>query len=166
MRGWAVMPLAIASKDQVDAARPLFEQALRIDPDNSEALAGKATTTLFEYIVSPKADVDYDAAILGLVDKAIALDPGNIHAYRTKGQYLGISGRPEDAVRALDAGLTIDPSAAGLLAQRANAEDLFAPFRAIQIRYRTSHAAQSSRPCNESVVQSTRRPRTWPRAFR
>jgi adenylate cyclase len=128
MRGWAVMPLAIASKEQVDAARPLFEQALTIDPDNSEALAGKATTTLFEYIYAPKADTDYDAAILGLTDRAIALDPGNIHAYRTKGQYLGIAGRPEDAVRALDAGLAIDPNAAALLAQRANAEDYLRRF--------------------------------------
>jgi adenylate cyclase len=47
MRGWAVMP-AFTSKDQTDAARPLFEQALKIDPNNSEALAGKATTTLSE----------------------------------------------------------------------------------------------------------------------
>jgi TolB-like protein len=128
MRGWAAMPLAIASKDQVDSARPLFEQALKIDPNNSEALAGKATTTLFEYIYGPKAGADYDAAILSLVDEAIALDRGNIHAYRTKGQYLGISGRPEDAVRALDAGLAIDPNAAALLAQRANAEDYLRRF--------------------------------------
>jgi len=128
MRGWAVMPLAIASKDQVDAARPLFERALTIDPDNSEALAGKATTTLFEYIYAPKPDADYDAEILGLTDRAIALDRGNIHAYRTKGQYLGIAGRPEDAVRALDAGLAIDPNAAALLAQRANAEDYLRRF--------------------------------------
>jgi len=41
MRGWALLPLSLPSKDQVDAARPLFEQALKIDPDNSEALAGK-----------------------------------------------------------------------------------------------------------------------------
>jgi tetratricopeptide (TPR) repeat protein len=34
MRGWAVMPPhSMPSKDQVDAARPLFEQALKIDPD-------------------------------------------------------------------------------------------------------------------------------------
>jgi TolB-like protein/lipoprotein NlpI len=127
MRGWAVMP-AITSKDQTDAARPLFEQALKIDPDNSEALAGKATTTLSEYIYAPKADADYDAAILGLADRAIALDRGNIHAYRAKGQYLAVSGRPEDAVRALDAGLAVDPNAAGLLATRGNAEDYLRRF--------------------------------------
>jgi tetratricopeptide (TPR) repeat protein len=106
----------------------LFEQALKIDPDNSEALAGKATTTLSEYIYAPKADVDYDAAILARADRAIALDRGNIHAYRTKGQYLNVSGRSEDAVRALDAGLAIDPNAAGLLAMRGNAEDYLRRF--------------------------------------
>jgi tetratricopeptide (TPR) repeat protein len=127
MRGWAVMP-ALTSKDETDAARPLFEQALKIDPNNSEALAGKATTTLSEYIYAPKADADYDAAILGLVDRAIALDPSNIHAYRTKGQYLNIAGRAEDAVRALDAGLAINPNAAGLLAMRGNAEDYLRRF--------------------------------------
>jgi tetratricopeptide (TPR) repeat protein len=127
MRGWAVMP-ALTSKDETDAARPLFEQALKIDPNNSEALAGKATTSLAEYIYAPKADADYDAAILSLVDKAIALDPGNIYAYRTKGQYLAVSGRPEDAVRALDAGLAIDPNAAGLFAVRGNAEDYLRRF--------------------------------------
>ena len=36
MRGWAVLPRSLPSKDQVDAARPLFEQALKIDPDNSK----------------------------------------------------------------------------------------------------------------------------------
>src|SRR5208337_3603138 len=113
MRGWAVMPPhSMPSKGEVDAARPFFEQALKIDPDNSEALAGKANATLFEYIYAPRANIDYDAAILGLVDRAIALDRGNMHAYRTKAQYLLSSARPEDALRALDAGLAIDPSAA------------------------------------------------------
>ena len=128
MRGWALLPLSLPSKDQVDVARPLFEQALKIDPDNSEALAGKAQTTIFEYVYAPTADTDYDAAILGLVDRAIALDRGNIHAYRTKGQYLAISGRPEDAVRAFDAGLAINPNAAELLALRGNAEDYLRRF--------------------------------------
>jgi adenylate cyclase len=127
MRGWAVVP-ALTSKDPTDAARPLFEQALKIDPDNSEALAGKATTTLSEYIYAPKADTDYDAAILGLVDRAIAVDRANIHAYRTKGQYLAVSGRPEDAVRALDAALAVDPNAATLFAIRGNAEDYLRRF--------------------------------------
>jgi len=56
MRGWALLPSPLPSKDQVDAARPLFEQALKIDPDNSEALAGKAQTTIFEYVYASTAD--------------------------------------------------------------------------------------------------------------
>jgi TolB-like protein len=128
MRGWALIPVSLPSKDQVDAARPLFEQALKIDPDNSEALAGKASTIFFEYVYAPRTDIDYDAAILALVDKAIALDRGNVEAYRTKGQYLAVSARPEDAVRALDAGLAIDPNAAGLLAMRSNANDYLRHF--------------------------------------
>jgi tetratricopeptide (TPR) repeat protein len=121
MRGWAAMPPhSMPNKDEVDVARPFFEQALKIDPNNSEALAGRAQTNVFEYIYAPKAEIDYDAAILGPADKAIALDHGNIHAYRAKGQYLAVSGRPEDAVRALDAGLAVDPDAAGLLAIRSS----------------------------------------------
>jgi len=128
MRGWAVMPRAFPNKEQVDAARPLFEQALKIDPDNSEALAGKALTATFEYIYAPKADTDYDAAILGSADRAIAFDRGNIHAYQAKGQYLAISGRPEDAVHVYDAGLAINPNAAVLLALRSTPKDYLGRF--------------------------------------
>jgi adenylate cyclase len=128
MRGWAVMPRAFPNKEQVDAARPLFEQALKIDPDNSEALAGKALTATFEYVYAPKADTDYDAAILGSADRAIAFDRGNIHAYQAKGQYLAISGRPEDAVRVYDAGLAINPNAAVLLALRSTPKDYLGRF--------------------------------------
>lgn len=121
MRGWAAMPPhSMPNKDEVDAARPFFEQALKIDPKNSEALAGQAQTNLFEYIYAPKAGTDYDAAILGLANRAIEVDNGNIHAHRVKGQYLAVSGRPEDAVRALDAGLAVNPNAAELLAIRSS----------------------------------------------
>jgi tetratricopeptide (TPR) repeat protein len=122
------MPRSLPSKDQVEEAKPLFDQALKIDHDNGDALAGKAITSTFEYVYAPKADTDYDATILGLVDRAIALDRGNIRAHLAKGSYLSMSGRPEDAVRALDAGLAIDPNAAGLLATRSTANDYLGRF--------------------------------------
>jgi TolB-like protein len=128
MRGWAEMPRSLPSKDQVEEAKPLFDQALGVDHDNGDALAGKATTTLFEYIYAPRVGIDYDAAILDLVDRAVTLDRRNIRAYLTKGSYLAMSGRPEDAVRALDAGLAIDPNAAGLLATRSTANDYLGRF--------------------------------------
>jgi hypothetical protein len=52
-----------------------------------------------------------------------------IHAYRVKGQYLNVSGRPKDAVRALDPGLVIDPNAAGLLATRSTSNDYLGRFQ-------------------------------------
>ena len=64
MRGWAVMwQRRCRSKDQVERSEPLFEQALKIDPDNSEALAGKAISrsSNSSYAMVP-ADTDYDAA--------------------------------------------------------------------------------------------------------
>lgn len=152
----ALLPLSLPSKDQVDAGRPLFAQALKIDPDNSEALAGKARTTIVEYVYAPTVDTDYDAAILGLVDRAIALDRGNVHAYRTKGQYQAISGRPEDAVRAFDAGLAINPNAAGLLPMRGNAEDYLRRFEQANIRYPTAVLLSPRDPCDGPVVQSAR----------
>ena len=147
MRGWAAMPPhSMPNRDVVDAARPFFEQALKIDPNNSEALAGEAQTNVFEYIYAPKAEIDYDAAILGPADRAIALDHGNIHAYRAKGQYLAVSGRPEDAVRALDAGLAVNPNAAGLLAVRSSP------------KYYLRHFEEANSDIQQAILLSPRDP--------
>jgi hypothetical protein len=64
------------TQDNNNAARALFEQALKIDPNNSEALAGDAATYVWEHLLgwgNPKTD--YDAKILDQVDRAIALAP-------------------------------------------------------------------------------------------
>ena len=96
-----MIPVSLPSKGQVDSARPLFEQALKIDPDNSEALAGKASTTFFEYVYAPRADIDFDAAILGPVDSVIKTDaavvvcvgnPRNFTARRRIVERLGLPG--------------------------------------------------------------------------
>jgi TolB-like protein/class 3 adenylate cyclase len=128
MRGWALLPVSLPSKDQVEAARPLFDQALRIDPENSEALAGQATVSTFEYLYAPKAEINYEAVILGLTEKALRADSGNLHAYRAKAQYLIFANRPGDAVRVLDVGLAVNPNAAILLALRGNALDYLGRF--------------------------------------
>ena len=41
MRGWALMPHSMPSKEQADAARPFFEQALKIDPTTARLWRGK-----------------------------------------------------------------------------------------------------------------------------
>src|SRR5262245_55220525 len=50
MRGWALMQAGPRlTRVDCDAARVLFERALEIDPNNSDALAGVATTYIWEY---------------------------------------------------------------------------------------------------------------------
>jgi adenylate cyclase len=44
MRGWALARPSQQTKEKNRAARALFEQALKIDPDNADALAGEAYT--------------------------------------------------------------------------------------------------------------------------
>jgi adenylate cyclase len=121
LRGWAELEQTTTTRAHREAAKPLFEQALGIDPNDSEALAGAAAASMSEYFAARNLDPDTDSKILGQVDRAIALDPGNIHAYRTKGQLLLTSGRPREALRAIDAGLAVDPDSSPLLAMRSAA---------------------------------------------
>jgi TolB-like protein/Flp pilus assembly protein TadD len=118
LRGWAELDQTTAIRAHRDAAKPLFEQALGIDANDSEALAGAGAVSMFEYFAARNSDVDADSKIPAQLDKAIALDPENIHAYRTKGQFLVTSGRPREALRVIDAGLAVDPNSAQLCAMR------------------------------------------------
>ena len=113
MRGWALNLRALKNptKHNNNAMRALFEQALKIDPDDSEALVGDAHTYWFEYMYGwGNSETDYDAKILGQVERAIALAPDNIWAYGVKSYYLGLSRRFNEAVRAADAGLAMPRS--------------------------------------------------------
>ena len=50
MRGWALARPSQQTKEKNEAARALFEQALKIDPNNADALAGDAYTYTNEYL--------------------------------------------------------------------------------------------------------------------
>jgi adenylate cyclase len=121
LRGWAELEQTTATRAHREAAKPLFEQALGIDPNDSDALAGAAAVSMFEYFSGRNSDTGTDLKVTDQVDKAIALDPANIHAYRTKGQFLLSSGRPREALRVIDAGLAVDSNSASLLAMRSEA---------------------------------------------
>ena len=100
---WAQQP---PTKDDLAAARALFERALEIDPKNADALVGSANTYLAEYSYGwTDPETDYDAKILGQADQAIALARDNTWAYSVKGTYLNFSLRPRDALRVANAGL-------------------------------------------------------------
>ena len=129
MHGWSLLyrNLQQPAKEKNEAARSLFEQALTIDPNNSEALAGDATSYFAEFIFGwGNSQTDYDAKILGQSDRAIALAPDNLLAFATKSYYLGMSRRYNEAIRAADAGLAINPNYAPLYTTRHIAEMLSA----------------------------------------
>jgi adenylate cyclase len=122
MRGMALLQVPF-TKDKISAARALYERTLTIDPDNSDALAGDASTYWVELsFFGANPEIDYEAKILGQDDRAIASAPDNAHAYRTKSSYLLNSSRLADGLRAADAALAIEPSSALSYAQRGYAE--------------------------------------------
>jgi tetratricopeptide (TPR) repeat protein len=67
-------------------------------------------------------ETDYDAKILGQLDRAIVLAPAFDPPYQLKGLYLAFSHRWDEAVRAADAGLAVNPNKPYLYASWATAE--------------------------------------------
>ena len=102
-------------KEITHQAQTLFDQALAIDPNNADALAGSAFTYFVDYLYGWRPEItDYDAKVLGQADKAISLDPNNMQAYTAKTFYLNGTHRASDGLRVADQGLAIDPNNASL----------------------------------------------------
>ena len=119
------------TKDANNAIRAFFEQALQVDPDNADALVGDANAYLlgYAYFGPANPETDYDAKVLGQVDRSIALAPDNAFAHQVKsGYYLLVAHSPEEALRAADAALAINPNAPYAHTQRANAETYLRRF--------------------------------------
>ena len=122
MRGWALARPSQPTKENNEAARALFEQALKIDTNDADALAGDAYTYANEYVAwGRNPDTDYDAKILGPADRAIAIAPDTLWAYYVKCVYLYSSHRADKAIDAADAGLAINPNFGSFWAVRGNA---------------------------------------------
>jgi adenylate cyclase len=128
MRGWALARPSQQTKEKNEAARALFEQALKIDPNNADALAGSAYTYANESVAWRNPDTDYDAKTLGQADRAIALVPDTLWAYYVKCVYLYYSHRADKAIDAADAGLAINPNFGPFWGVRGNANLFFGRF--------------------------------------
>jgi adenylate cyclase len=134
MRGWNLIwrgfqqPLK-ERRESVSEARDLFDQALEIDPNDADALAGSAYTYVFDFLYGwSDAPTDYEAKVLGQAGRAIDLAPDNVRAYLVKAVYLSNSRRPSEALGIADAGLAINPNFVMLLSPRINAENSLGRF--------------------------------------
>ena len=128
MRGWALVRPSSFTKEKNEAARALFEQALKIDPNDADALAGEALCYTDERFFFANPETDYDAKVIGQADRAIALAPDTMSAYVAKSAYLLLSRRFDEALRAADAGLAINPNYARLYGVRSSAKSSLGQF--------------------------------------
>jgi tetratricopeptide (TPR) repeat protein len=129
MRGWTLIWRAAQQTpneriERLHEARGLFDQALQIEPNDPDALAGSAYTYFIDYLYGwSDAPTDYEAKVLGQANRAIALDPDSVRAYFVKASYLSTTRRrASEALGAADAGLAINPNFVLLLSPRAGAE--------------------------------------------
>jgi adenylate cyclase len=109
MRGWAKV-YEPQSKVTSVQAKDLFDSALRLDPDNIDAMLGKAWCLSLDVIYGWSTSVAEDKRIAtSLVDQVLAKRPASAEAHITKGNIL-IYGNPEGALSEFDAALEIDPN--------------------------------------------------------
>jgi TolB-like protein/class 3 adenylate cyclase len=141
MRGWSVLNGG-PNKEDVQRSVALFEDALRIDPDNSQASVGlaQALTLVYRNRWDPEP-----AKVLARADeaatRAIATAPNYAQAHYVKAEVLGLSRRFDAALAAYDSAIALDRNHAAAYVGRARnlnvigrAADALAPVeRAIRL---------------------------------
>ncbi|WP_407155152.1 tetratricopeptide repeat protein [Bradyrhizobium sp. STM 3557] len=111
MRGWA-KSYEPRSKTTIAEATELFENALRLDPDDVDAMIGKAwclspPISLFSGWPASAAQDKKNAT--NLIDKALSKRPASAMAHVVKGDTLRF-GNPEEALYHYDVALEINPN--------------------------------------------------------
>jgi tetratricopeptide (TPR) repeat protein len=119
MRGWSVLNGG-PNKEDVQRSVALFEDALRIDPDNSQARVGLAQALTLVY--RNRSDPE-PATVLARADeaasRAIAAAPNNAHAHYVKAEVLGLSNRFDAALATYDRAIALDHNHAAAYVGRA-----------------------------------------------
>ena len=120
MRGWAILNQPFADKDSRAKALGLFEQALKLDPNNVDGLVGAA---LAEWSVSIVFGMEEKpgqiAKIEELLANAIRIDPTNARAYVVRGRTYHVTRRNEEAKEAAQNAVRLNPNYASAYAQLA-----------------------------------------------
>jgi TolB-like protein/class 3 adenylate cyclase/Tfp pilus assembly protein PilF len=111
------------SPDGIAEARRLFEQALKIDADNVDALVGLAYTHVTDWANSWNQDPAVIPSANDAVTRALAIEPRNAFAYYVKAEVLTYSneldlrGRTTQAIAAEETAIKLNPNLAGAYAR-------------------------------------------------
>jgi adenylate cyclase len=134
MRGWALFNQSFTEANQ-QAALALFDQALRLDPTNADALAAAAFTDAASYAngwYDPSAD--RYARAMQRANQAILLNPDQAVAHLTKALLVMFKTKPDDPVSQTEiiseseASLRADPSLANALLTKAVGNEFLAHY--------------------------------------
>src|SRR5262249_48742637 len=122
MRGWAAL-WQPPTKESTASARDFLERAMKIDPQNAEAMVELANARFRTdaYGWSTAAENSY-AAQLDLLSKAIAINPGYAFAHIVKSIVLSLGKKYPEAIEAAQTAVTLDPNAANGYAAIGQAE--------------------------------------------
>ena len=113
MRGWAAMWQPSRTKESIASAREDFERAIKLDPQNPEAMVGLAYARIRAHFFGwSTADEDTPAAQMDLLAKATAINPGYAFAYYVKSTALFNRKQVFEAFEAAQTAVTLDPNVA------------------------------------------------------
>jgi adenylate cyclase len=112
MRGWAAH-WRPPTKESMTSARDYFERAIKLDPQNPEAMVGLAYARLRATFNGwSTAAEDKFAAQMELLTKATAINPGYAFAYYIKGTLLWIAKEYLESLAAAERVVALDPNSA------------------------------------------------------
>jgi TolB-like protein/Tfp pilus assembly protein PilF len=124
MRGWAAM-WQPPTKESTASARDYFERAIKIDPQNTQAMVGLAYARIrTNFYGWNTAAENKPAAQLELLAKAIEINPGYAFAYYVKGVVFWLTKEYREALAAAEAEVALDPNSAYGYAAVGRAEGL------------------------------------------
>ncbi len=125
MRGWAILNQLqlITDKDSLAKALGLFEQALKLDPNNVDALVGAAAAERYVFFYGGMDEKPGQITkIEELLAHAIRIDPTNARAYVVRGLIYRVTNRTKKAAEAAQNAVRLNPNYASAYAQLATDE--------------------------------------------
>ena len=112
MRGWAAI-WQPPTKESITSARDYFERAIKLDPQNAEAMVGLAYARARTRFYGWSTAAEYaPLAQMDLITKATAINPGYAFAYYIKSTLLWVAKEYSEALAAAETELALDPNSA------------------------------------------------------